>query len=251
MDKFHYKVHKVHKVNKVKKIKKSKACPDIGLVIGTFGSSSLIHIHLEQRHRLYPNLKTLVHDDCSGDVLLPKLCKKYGCDFYSTDHRHGHVHGDLLVYRNGLLWAEKNNIQYLIKMSRRFIPLIDWIPGFVKLIKETQHITFSNVCVASGWGFRTDCIGLKVSAWLPLVKTMEMDAENRVGISLFEGYYHQLAIRLKDKMGLQSVFATWDLLGNNRCGRSDKRLWHNANGISEYMELYGKLRLPYPYHRMW
>jgi hypothetical protein len=97
--------------------------PKIGLVIGTYGAVSYVQLHLEARKRLYPDIPILVHDDGSPQSEeLSQLCADYGADFESAAERSKHQHGDLLALIGGFIWAEENNIDFLVKMSVSVTP---------------------------------------------------------------------------------------------------------------------------------
>jgi len=112
----------------------------IGLVIGTYGSPAYIQLHLETARRLYPHIPIIIHDDCSNNVDLPKICEQYGVKLFSTPTRRGHTRGDLSAMICGLKWASENNFDILIKMSRRFIPLINWTNSLtISPVQPTYH----------------------------------------------------------------------------------------------------------------
>ena len=79
----------------------------LGLVIGTYAALPYIHLQLEARRRLYPDVRTLVHDDGSKQgAAIEALAHEYGAEFFTHPVRHLHHLGDLSIYPVALAWAE-------------------------------------------------------------------------------------------------------------------------------------------------
>ena len=128
---------------------------NLGIVVGTRGTPAFIHLHLEISKRLYPEKILVVDDDSSESETIQNLCEEYTADFLPkiglksnfNDGVHKvcinckqekltindicqqcnrHFLGDIGLTASGLRWAKNNNIELLVKFSRRFIPLYDW-----------------------------------------------------------------------------------------------------------------------------
>ena len=139
----------------------------IGLVIGTFAAVPYIHLQLEARRRLYPHVPLLVHDDASpAQEELRRLCGEYGCEFETNDRRLPSHVGDVSCFVGGLLWAQQNHLDILVKLSRRFLPLEDWTTELRDLALASQYPTFCNVTKTFGFGFRSECVGMAVREWI-------------------------------------------------------------------------------------
>lgn len=231
MDKFRKRLDKVKQRRLPKPIKTE---PHIGIVIGTYGSKEYIELQLKQRDLLYPNTPVLVHDDCSGDGELRRICS--GVDFYSTPKRLGWCRGDIHAYAKGLEWASTKKIDYLIKLSRRFVPRIDLVADLRKLVKKTPYHTYNNICTVSGYGFRTECCVMHVPSWLPLVGKIRKKIEGTTqhNVWLVEGFIHGLAksINNDDTKG----FVTWPFMGISRRIRNPNFYWHQTHKKSEVID---------------
>jgi hypothetical protein len=128
----------------------------VGLVVGTFAAVPYVHLHLGARRRLYPHVPLLVHDDASPKQHeLRRLCEEYGCEFESNDVRQPACIGDISCLLGGLLWAKHIGLDIVVKMSRRFVPLVDWVGDLRGLALASQYPTYSNICKAYGYGFRS------------------------------------------------------------------------------------------------
>ena len=196
------------------------------------------------------NVPVLVHDDSSPEShQLKLLCEEYGAEFTSTPSRLGHVTGDLSVYVCGLSWAKDRSFDLLIKLSRRFIPLVDWQSGLCKFAYDSQFATYSGLCRHHGFGFRTECMAMHVPSWLREDGAEPIRAHIEAGqYCLVEAVVHQGAIKvhrnncpsnrayeaLNPPPGHAPGFGFWDLLGDNRCRPRGEAMWHEACRPVEY-----------------
>ena len=239
--------------------------PRLGLVIGTFAAVPYIHLQLEARRRLYPDVPTLVHDDGSPvrDDLL-SLCAQYGVDFESNSQRLPYANhlGDLSTFLGGLQWAKSKGIELLLKLSRRWLPLSDWTDDLITLAMESQNATFSNHTISYGFGFRTECLGMAVSRWATDRVFESIIARMVTGEDVFvEGYIHQFAMEfdLANCMTAQlwnerhplppdrRGYAPWAWMGTDRCYASPSAgyLWHNSHPPTMYAQQAQTWGLPY------
>jgi hypothetical protein len=67
--------------------------------------------------------------------------------------------GDVSAYIHGLEWAVKGELELLVKMSRRFIPLHNWVPGLQKSCLRNPIRDLQQPVRIIRYGFRTECIG--------------------------------------------------------------------------------------------
>jgi hypothetical protein len=231
--------------------------PKVGLVISTFGAPQYVELALAVRQRLYPDTPTLVHDDASHrSADLSSLCSRYGVDFETTSSRLGHPMGDLCGIVGGLRWAEERGIDLLVKMSRRFIPLTNWVTGLTDLASTTQYPTYSNVCRHFGLPIRSECLAMAVGEW----RSPEIEGEitrlmlHTSGRFMPEDFIANLAWKLdarKCTTGRKWTegkfdygFALWDLVCPSRVEKCRSHLWYSANGPEDYAGLARNLGLP-------
>ena len=155
----------------------------------------------------------------------------------------GHSKGDISVFLQGLLWAKGHQLDLLVKLSRRFLPLTPWVDGLARLAHETQHHTFSNECKDSGLDFQMQALGMHVDSHYAMLPEYFRGVENDPG--LVEAYIHQQIAqkipncpldRVPSHESLHKGYATWTLLGN-RLERGASAYWHQTHGKSEYQEL--------------
>lgn len=231
----------------------------IGVVIGTCGSAP--HVDLGLHWVVKGNdLPALVVDDRSGDEALAQVCARYGVELRELPEHFGHYAGDLQIFAAGLEWAREQGIDLLVKLSRRFIACTRWREGLLELAQNSNAVTFSSYTTSYHYGFRTECLGLYVPAWAPLVP--ELKREATPGRRIFvEKFLHDRARLLaeswhsaefeawraahplgRDKQG----YACWEeMLGTDRRAHRDGFLWHNADSAERYAAAARAAGLPY------
>lgn len=237
--------------------------PNIGIVVGTYAAVPYIHLQLEARKRFYPHVPILVHDDCSskGKELI-KLCEQYNCEFETNSKRQPHHLGDLTVFVGGMKWAEHKHLDILLKVSRRWLFLVDWTHSLKELAIESQYATFSNYTASYAFGFRTECVGMSVKEWARSSfynKTVGKINEHKH--VFVENYIHVLAQEIElnrcnkakkwremnPTQPERSGYAAWSLMGTDRIDKnpSGKYLWHDSHSTKQYMEQAAKWGLSY------
>jgi hypothetical protein len=210
------------------------------MVVGTYGSISYIHLQLEVRKRFYPHIPVLICDDASKRQLeLSDLCSRYGADFESNPKRCGHWRGDLTVFMRGLEWAKKNKIDMLLKVSRRWLFLVDWSESLGKLATKSRCNTFGNCCLVDHFPIRTECIGLRVRTWLTQIPSI--DIKNPTWV---EKHIYDVAKCLGESYGT-AVYEVWELVNNNRRQRSPYCISVLANTMDDYLNLSQQFSLKY------
>jgi len=222
----------------------------IGVVIGTFAAVPYIHLHLEIAKKFYPQVPILIHDDGSKQKsVLQALCQKYGVELYAAPKRRERWGvGDLCSFYEGLLFAERKNLNLLVKFSRRFIPLSnDWL-GIIRLHEITRGKTFSHFCEHYGFGFRTECCGFDVKAWSTQIKQIKNEIDNYGG-QLIEALVHEHARKVHNETNdliyqkhYNSApkhdgcdrYIMWPWMEEWRRTKSIRRLWHEPDTSLDY-----------------
>lgn len=237
--------------------------PSVGMVVGTYAAVPYIHLQLEARRRLCPNVPMLVHDDGShaGDRL-KALCDRYGADFEMNSQRLPHHLGDISAFVGGLKWARERQIDLLLKVSRRWIFMVDWTEDLRGLAMESQHATFSNYTQSYAFGFRTECVGLATAVWATPGFLRDAVEKINSGRHVFvENYIHVWAIKFQEQSCGQALrwsqehpvpderrgYAPWPLMGTDRIDRnpSGKYLWHDSHSPHRYAAQAAAWGLPY------
>jgi hypothetical protein len=226
-----------------------------GIAVGTYGSLPYVHLQLEARRRFYPTIPCIVHDDNSNQKFaLKSLCDRYECDFDSNDSTQGHHYGDLSVFVYGLAWAKTNRVDILLKVSRRWIFLIDWSISLNELVISSEYSSFSNA--AKGFNLRTECIGLNVKSWgseRSLYGLLRKFADR--GPLCVEDFLYEHCLTLESsntttltKKGISispKRYEPWPLLGSDRKQSSDSYLWHCFSAATDYHRYSKEWGLPY------
>ena len=235
--------------------------PSVGLVIGTFAALPYIHLQLESRKRNYPDLPVLVHDDGSPiKAPLKDLCQHYGVDFVTSKKRLRHSIGDLAAFAAGFSWAGEKKLDLLVKFSRRFIPLYNWVIELQELAFMTQYATYSSRCAHYGLGFRTECVAMHIPSWLANQVVDEIIETVRLNQGSFvEKFIHDLARKVHkdnckqnrdyEKFGGKpkqiAAYGDWLLSGMSRHIPRPNVLWHNYMKPKDYAKAACKYGLNY------
>lgn len=204
--------------------------PSIGLIISTFGTPDYIKLAMEVMNRNKVKIPILIHDDASGNEGLPQVCKDYRIEFMSTPRTFGHYAGDVKALSNGLLWASSRNLDILVKMSRRFIPLFDWTKSLRETINKTPHSTYGNRCEHFRFPLRTECVAYTVLDWIKHLEDLQkVITKNQDSIE-------------HDIFNIAKNFAVWEAIGNNRMKKMPNILWHDCCPEYEYIHELNKFR---------
>jgi hypothetical protein len=230
-------------------------------VIGTYAALPYMHLQLEARRRLYPDVRTLVHDDGSKQgAAIEALAHEYGAEFVTHPVRHHHHLGDLSIYPVALAWAERRNLRFLLKVSRRWIWQVDWRADLLELLESTEAPTVSNFTESYAFGFRTECVAFDVRRWNCEVFLEDCQARIEAREHVFvENYIHIWAQRFSDTgterwHAWQKAnpvpeerrgYAPWALMGTCRQSKYPTRMWHDSEHPVEYGRLAQEWGLPY------
>lgn len=236
--------------------------PSVGVVVGTFAAVPYVHLHLESRRRFYPSVPLLVHDDGSPfREALAELCGRYGADFVCRGSRGRATVGDLSSYVSGFEWARRLDLDILVKFSRRFVPLYDWVPGLQALANESQLPTFSQACLHFNFGFRTECVAFHCDTWLCSGASQALRGHvDRDEPVFVEGFVHQLAREIVRDYACgaaraylqdhprppdRDAYAPWDLMPDRRVARVPGLLWHDRDEPVDYCRAAAAFGLTY------
>ena len=241
------------KKKKAAAVKKSR----FALVIGTYAAVPYIHLHLESRKRHYPDVPVLIHDDSSHKgERIKELCQQYGAAFISTPARQSASVGDISAISAGIKWAKSIGSKILVKMSRRFIPVSDWTRELGEL-EKTGHHTFSNITRSFNYGFRTECVAMRIADWEKVTDELDEVIQRKEGVFV-EGYIHNKARQLNNsnpdaqkwdeenaRTPETNAYAVWQFMGDDRCKQHPDFLWHNCHSPADYKKLSDEYGLDY------
>lgn len=243
-----------------RKSKRSSGPLRVGIVVGTFAAVPYVHLQLESWRRNYPGIPLLVHDDASHrQHELISLCLKYGADFQTNrlrrcDQRHlGHDAGDLSVFLGGLSWAASRGLDLVVKVSRRFVPLVNWVDELQKLGVSSRATTFGSYYLDRSDSLRTDCIGLRVHDWVKVryprllfSKIIDCLTKNDHGLFV-EHVIFKIAPGIKySGQHRDDCFARWPFVTSTLKG--DERptyLWHEIHRGGDYYRISNSWGLRY------
>lgn len=217
----------------------------VGVVVSTHACLPYVHLQLALLRRRYPTLPVMVHDDASPQSEdIAALCRQYGAAFCTTERRLGHTAGDMMAFAAGLDWASEGALDYLVKFSRRWVFITDWLSDLSMLIDRARPATVSSWCDRWGFGFRTECMALHVGDWMSADGPRQFRAYDG---SLPEAFTDRIAASVPRSpeferwMDLQPPYkdghrnyARWGLMRNRKDLRVDWLLWHETHSASDY-----------------
>lgn len=221
--------------------------PHVGLVISTCGSSPTIHLQLEQACRMFGSHTSqntgmpvlVVNDGDTEEDELRALCEQYqAC--YLSGPKLGHAPGDLRAFLIGLEWCEQHNIQIMAKMSRRFVPTVEWRTELLWLADQNRYAcAFGRKHDERGF-LRTDCIALRVDRWnVPEIRNHLQEAIDFMPDTL------SVETIIGSTVRVNGGFAEWHLLGEHISRPHDRALQWRALYPYNYGDLSRSLGLPY------
>jgi hypothetical protein len=215
----------------------------IGLVIGTFAAVPYVHLQLEFSSRLHPKIPVLVHDDRSpAEEILKSLCRKYCAGFQTNQSRLGWRSGDYSVILHGIEWGLKEELDIVVKMSRRFIPLFNWIPGLLNLCQEDPAATYSGPCSDFGFPIRSECMAVNTAAWAQAVPVMTRILEKHA-LDVNECPEHH--IRALAYLVAPKITFWKEILGSGRKEHRPGVLWHDVDSPFDYCRVSKAIGLDY------
>lgn len=159
------------------------------VAIGSYGQPSALELQAKTIRANCGDVPILVSDDHSEDYFRPEqgpeygqrikqrildVCEREGMIYRDTaPERIGHAGGDLGSFYHGLIHARNNDIEYVCKLSQRFI--ID-IPGWLEKTCRTMRKyhgkygthTATHPCSYGGrhhFHMRTECVFMHVPTW--------------------------------------------------------------------------------------
>lgn len=194
-----------------------------GIVVSTFGTPAFVGLQLESARRFAADRPILIHDDCSADAELSRLAHQYGAELQSTPHRLGHCRGDVAAYSAGIRWGETYGLDYIIKISRRFVLIRPWLPQFNE-IAANKPATIGAADSAFGWYLRTEFLGMRISDWKGQLSAITSYASGHV-----EDFLGNLS-------KLFGHFAAFPFLGRTRYEDNGNFLWYNFADEPRYSE---------------
>lgn len=237
---------------------------NVGIVIGTFAAVPYVHLSLAALRANEPELKIIVHDDCSpaGDKLRA-ICQQYDAEYYSLAFRRVATVGDLSAVALACRRTHQLGCNIGVKLSRRFIINRPFVAGLRELFYNMQIPTVCGACATFGFGYRSECVAMWAPAWLSTGVVDEMErivAANKEYSGLPEGWYHEKAKKVYEQTksaarkkydhfypiaASRAAFTDWPLMGLGRAEKVPGVLWHDSHSPRDYWTLAQEFNLPY------
>jgi len=215
----------------------------MGTVIGTAGTPAYIHLQLELSKRLFGDSMPvlIVNDGIEGVEALDDIVADYPfATLNSFPLPLGHSVGDIRVFKEGMEWCKERGLDIMVKLSRRFVPLVPWRHGLQVLAAENP-----NVCCFTRRHndrpdglFRTDAIALRVR------KLDNEQTRATIDESLGRGHVN-VEPMFEAFARANGGWAVWDLLGPSFYRPYAKAMQWRGLLAHHYGDLSRELGLPY------
>jgi len=149
-------------------------CQKMGIVVGTYGTPPYVELQLNSLRKFMPNCPILVVDDHSDHwEEIEQLCRRYCVDFLVNSENLNHWRGDLNVFAQGLLWAKRNQVDLLLKLSRRHILLEPIQNELLQIANNNPQLGISFYHEAKAIWTTSSFTCLKVKPWLLTVPKIQ------------------------------------------------------------------------------
>ncbi len=219
---------------------KLKDLPKIGVVIGSQGWPGLMELQITLIRKMCWHLPILIAEDAprkeTPEILFLK--KKYNeVDVWNNPRSFGHGAGDMSAFFKGIVWAKKNNIEYLVKISRRL--LIEspfWIQYWTKrLIKDGLSVSLQ-VQRFYPWPIHTHLMILKVEDWFNKIEDILPFEYDTVKTS----YNVEIHMGEIIKKNFGNKYSTLSLVSVSPDVRFPGITWHVSHTLQEYKDMFIK-----------
>jgi len=226
--------------------------PKIGIVIGSYGWPSLVELQIKIIRKVCGDIPILISDDCSdGCSLYPdehsdynrlkELTNKYyGVSFWPNAVRSGHCAGDLTVFVKGLTWAKQHNLEYLVKISRRFLCEVPyWIQYWThRLIEDTNNISIQRR-LDTVWQLHTQVAILKTNTWFSCIHDLMTPHLNP---EITGKYVEHLIQEIIDKR-FGGRYSPLGILSKEPTRKDPEVIWYQKNTLEDYIRCFNKYGL--------
>lgn len=180
----------------------------LGIVVGHFGMPGAIRFQHALNQQMLGSVPMLVNDDHSWYAFnktespelgqnryqeLLSFCSSNRIDFRISNENHRLLHsgGDLSAFHNGLAWAHKHGIEYLVKLSMRaFITKRSWLQETANFMIGMEKKTAMHICWygknKTHFPSRSEVVVMHVPTWINGLGMIPRDrwpdaAENLIG----------------------------------------------------------------------
>ena len=166
--------------------------PKTGVVVWPDASMDALKLQLHYAKVVNGIKDVMVYSDGSKDeAAIKDVCKAFGCELKTSGKKLpsrqglGSI-GEQACFADGLEWAKANKCELLVKMSTSTVPCFKWIGSLQKLAYESDGTSFTSNCEKTLAPFRTECVGLSVSAWTSeyAINSLKTAVDNEMMLNL-------------------------------------------------------------------
>lgn len=223
-----------------------------GVVIGTYGWPNLIELQIKTIRNNCGNIPILIADDGSPGISnnpvknscfekLLRLCDKYeNVTLWPNAETIGHNGGDLSAFWKGLLWSKHNNIEYLVKLSRRLVVDIpNWIEFECEMLEKDNGAVCIQKQISDKWPLRCECILMRTLHWYPLINKLLPIKQQ----SDKSGIFVENIIQGIIQDNFSGTFTPMHILRKDPRLKNPGVLWHFSNTMEDYKQIFSKYGL--------
>ncbi|AMV29283.1 hypothetical protein VT84_33115 [Gemmata sp. SH-PL17] len=209
--------------------------PPCGIVVGVYKWAALAEVQIRAvRESCGPVPVLISNDDPRIHADLERICAKYpGAELSTNPERIGHGGGDIAAFHKGALWGRERGLEYVCKLSQRFIPTAPfWLQDGAKALDLADLATATRKCDHPRWPVRTEIVLMRVKEWTTPA-ALEFYKPRPFYFERAAGYDAETLIAELIREHLGGAYWPWELVPMAR-EQSGAFLWHHSSTVDEY-----------------
>lgn len=204
-----------------------------GIVLGTYGLPQLARLQILTLADSQPGTPILIADDGSGqDEAFYELESAFPhVTYWPSPERRGHYAGDLSAVWKGLHWAKSTGLQYLCKLSQRFIWLQPgWLTRGVERLHRSGKPILMQRCLDNRVNLyiRSECVIYSVPEWSAILDRFD---RQKLG-NPTELYLWDIVAKHFNRR-----YETWADLTVDRYQATPGTIWHGSHSVQHFRNL--------------
>ncbi len=217
--------------------------PNLALVVGSYALVDFIRLNVLQCQTLWPFSPLLISDDHSfRSEEIERMADELGVHYICSERRRTHTSGDWQAFVNGSVFGKEQEVDWVVKISQRFIPLEGFAEKLEAELNEVDAVLpgrmHPNQIARPGasfylqFGHLTDVVAYKPSVFTPQILT-EAYNQGFAGMSKGDLFSEVAWDRLRQRFNVRRV----DWMANHEIGKPKLYLRKASSGTQEYFAL--------------
>ena len=221
--------------------------PACGIVVGVYKWAALAEIQIRAVRETCGPVPVLVsNDDPRIHADLARICARYpNVELSTNPERIGHGGGDIAAFHKGATWGHNLKLEYVCKLSQRFIPTAPyWLQNAALALALADLATAARKCDNPRWPIRTECVLMRVKEWTDPA-ALEFYRPRPFYFERANGYDAEMLIAELVRDHLGGAYWPWDMLPVSRA-QPGPFLWHQSHAPADYRAFAARFGLALP-----